>query len=199
MIRIGVDARIGPERDAGRETIAARAGVACVLGLVGGVVVAQWGSASLPAVVHAQANGSVFGVAGWGLPTAWVQPGAFVVATIGVVLVGVAPHRSAEAGGPRGALLRVVDALWVVAAVAWLVTCFAGGGSVPWTVQVDGVRHVISSLALLVKVGLGCVAVVWARETWPSVTTRLVRTYLGVGAAVAVISIGATVLLRHLL
>ena len=87
----------------------------------------------------------------------------------------------------------------MLAGVAWLVTCFAGGGSVPWSIPVDGVRHVVSAVALLAKVSLGCVVLAWARASWPTVSVRLVRTYVWVGALVAVVSIGATVLLRHLL
>ena len=101
--RIGPGAGDGPERVEQREATVARVGIACVLGLVGGVVVAQWGSASLPVIVHLQATGSVFGVAGWGLPTAWAQPGAFLAAVVGVFLVGLAPRGSAVVGGPRQA------------------------------------------------------------------------------------------------
>jgi hypothetical protein len=64
---------------------------------------------------------------------------------------------------------------------------------------VDGVRHVVSVGALLVKVGLGCVVLVWARESWPAVSPRQVRAFLLAGSVVSVVSIGATVPLRHLL
>jgi hypothetical protein len=53
--------------------------------------------------------------------------------------------------------------------------------------------------ALLVKVGLGCVVLVWARESWPAVSPRQVRAFLLAGSVVSVVSIGATVPLRHLL
>jgi NADH:ubiquinone oxidoreductase subunit H len=191
--------RLGDPTEVAVQAAVARIGVAVVLGLVGGVVVAQWGSASLPEVVRAQSHGSAFGVAGWGLPTAWVQPLAFGVACIGVFLAGLEPHGASGIGGPRGVVHRIGDEVWVVAVVAWLVTCFGGGGSVPWTVSVDGVRHVVSVGALLVKVGLGCVVLVWARESWPAVSPRQVRAFLLAGSVVSVVSIGATVPLRHLL
>jgi NADH:ubiquinone oxidoreductase subunit H len=204
LVLLGAKLVPGPSQPGDRTELAAQAaaariGVAVVLGLVGGVVVAQWGSASLPEVVRAQAHGSAFGVAGWGLPTAWVQPLAFVVACVGVFLVGLEPRGASGIGGPRGVVRRIGDELWVVAGVAWLVTCFAGGGSVPWTVSVDGVRHVVSALALISKVLFGCAVLVWARVTWPAVNPRQVRAYLLAGSVAGVVSIGATVPLRHLL
>ncbi len=66
-----------------------RIGAACVLGLSGGAVVAQWGSASLPVVVAAQAHTAAFGIAGWGLPTALVQLPALLVACAMLHLVAV--------------------------------------------------------------------------------------------------------------
>ena len=186
-------------RDRSADAAVAKIAIACILGLFGGVAVAQWGSASLPAIVEAQARGGVFGVTGWGLPTAWVHPMVFSAAAIGVHLVGLELQPAARVGGARGVMLRIVDELWVVAGVAWLVTCFGGGGSVPWAISVDGVRHVVSALALLAKVALGCVVLVWARVTWPSVSPHQVRGFLVAGSGVAVLSLGATVLLRSLL
>ncbi len=176
-----------------------RIGAACVLGLSGGAVVAQWGSASLPVVVAAQAHTAAFGIAGWGLPTALVQLPALLVACAMLHLVAVRLSPAAAErplGGARGFVDRIAGSVWLVAGAAWLVVCFLGGGAVPWRVDNDGVRHLLSVVLLLSKLLAVCVALAWSRVTWPEVSPEVARLALAIGAGAAICSIGGTLLVR---
>lgn len=177
--------------------IGTRVGAAAVLVLVGLVLVAQWGSAAMPVIVRGQADHGLFGVRGWGSPTFLVQPLLAAVAVVSAFLALLEP-RDRRPGGPHAVLLRLADECWVVAVSAWLVATFVGGGAVPWPIGNAGVGHVVSVVVFFAKLSVVAVGFVWAQETWPNRPVGFVRGSLVAGASVAVVSLGATVLLRHL-
>lgn len=177
-----------------------RVGLAALIALGAGVVHAQWGTASVAAVVTAQADAAIAGIDVWGLPTFVVQPlVAPAVVAAGFLTIRVMAHTAApRAGALTGVLARVVDQAWVIAISAWLVAAFAGGGAVPWTIDNPGTRQVVSVAVFATKVSLVTVTLAWARATWPEVQVRTVRVLLAIGGVVGGTSIALTLLTRHL-
>ncbi len=185
----------------GIDALATRVGTAVVLGLMGGVVAAQWGTASFAHLMVSQGHTSIFGVAGWGLPTALVHPVAFGVAVVALhcANVGIASTQAATRGGAVGFVAGLIDQSWLLLGAAWLVGAFLGGGTVPWGIANDGVRHAVAVVVFSAKWTVVALGFAWARATWPDVSVRAVRWLLAVGAVVGVVGIAATVGIRHLL
>ena len=90
----------------------------------------------------------------------------------------------------------VVDQALLIVSAAWLVAAFAGGGSVPWDIANDGVRQVVAVVVFTLKLAVVASALAWARCTWPTCSVRTLRRFLVIGAVIAVVSIGATLLIR---
>lgn len=197
-----IDAAQSGLNDAGTIRMATRIGAACMIGLSGGAVAAQWGSSALPRVIAAQAHGAVFGVAGWGLPTAMVQLPAFVLAILAIhatlARVDVESDRAVRADA-RGAMTRVGDGLLTVACAAWIAVAFLGGGAVPWEISNDGVRHVVSATLTVSKVAVVAAVLTWGLSRRPVIAVPHVRRMLLVGVPTLVVSIGATMAARAVL
>lgn len=202
-VALGIDALVQHVVPAATEDAATRlwkrVGLAALIAVGAGVVHAQWGTASVAAVVTAQADAAIAGVDVWGLPTFAVHPlmAAIVVVAGFVTIVTMADTPAARAGALPGLLAQLVDQAWVIAIAAWLVAAFAGGGAVPWTIDNPGTRHVVSVVVFATKVILVTVVLAWARATWSKVNVRTVRALLVIGAVVGVTSIGLTLLTRH--
>jgi len=203
-VAMGVDAlvvRVGAGHGADATTRCwTRVGLAGTLALAAGVVHAQWGTASLAAVVVAQADGAIGGVDVWGLPTLFVHPlaCAIAVAACFMTLDSMADLPALRAGALPRVLALLVNQAWVLAIAAWLVAAFAGGGAVPWSIDNPGTRHVTSIAVFATKTLLVTLALAWARATWPRVQSSLLRAVLAGGAVVAAASIGLTLLIRSL-
>lgn len=203
-IALGIDALVvhvgaGHEPD-GATRLWTRAGLAGVLALTAGVVHAQWGTASVAAVVVAQADGAIGGVDVWGLPTLVVQPlaCAIAVATCFMTIDSMTDLPAVRVGALPRVLALLVNQAWVIAIAAWLVAAFAGGGAVPWAIDNPGTRQVVSVAVFATKATLVTVAFAWARATWPTVPPRAVRALFTAGMVVGPIVIGLTLLVRHL-
>ncbi len=192
-----VQSPAAPDRTA---RVSLRAGMSALIALAAGVVHAQWGTGSLPAVVAAQAGGSVGGIDVWGLPTFAVHPlvAAIAVAAGFVTIAAMAPAASSRVGALPGLVAQLVDQAWVIAIAAWFVAAFAGGGAVPWSIDNPGTRQVTSVAVFATKTALVTVAFAWARAIWPVVSSRAVRTLLVIGAVAGTASIALTLLVRHL-
>ena len=191
---------LGWRDDAGSLACLLRCGLAAVIGLMGGVVHAQWGTASVAEVVAAQANGAIGGISSWGLPTLAVHPLAYAVA-IGacfMTMTLMASSRAAQAGGTVGLVAQLVNQAWTIAMSAWLVATFAGGGAVPWGIDNPGTRQVVSVVLFATKTLLAALGFAWVQATWPRRSVRGVRVLLVAGALVGVSTIGLTLLARHL-
>ena len=207
LLLIGlVDAVRSGRNDVGTIRMAARFGAACVVGLSGGAVAAQWGSSALPQVIAAQAHGAVFGVAGWGLPTAIVQLPAFALAILAIHATLARVDVDGDDGADlvvradsRGAMNRVGDGLLTVVCAAWIVVAFLGGGAVPWGISNDGVRHVVSAMLMVSKVAVVAAVLTWGLSRRPVVTVSHVRNMLLVAVPTLVVSIGVTVVARAVL
>ncbi len=201
---LGLDAVVeavgAPDDELVAASLPVRAGLAVVVAIMAGVVHAQWGTGSVAAVVTSQADGAVGGIDLFGLPTAVVHPLAATVATgaVFVTLVAMASSRAVRDGGPTGTFAGIVDQAWVIAGAAWLVVAFAGGGAVPWSIDNDGTRHVVSVAVISTKITLVALALAWARATWPTVSVRSVRVLVAAGGIGGILAIGATLLVRHL-
>lgn len=177
-----------------------RVGLAGVVAMAAGVVHAQWGTASVAGVVVAQANGTIGGTDVWGLPTFAVHPltCALAIVACAMTISSMSASSAHRSGGPIGLVARLVDQAWIVAMAAWLVAAFAGGGAVPWSIDNPGTRHAVSVGVFLVKALLVTVGLAWARATWPTVRVRAVRMLLAVTMVIGPVTIGVTLLLRHL-
>lgn len=175
-----------------------RVATAGLVALAAGVAQAQWGTGSLYRIVAAQADRSIAGLSWAGLPTFVAQPLAAVVAVFAVhlSLVAMGGHRAGADGAAGRLLSAIVDQAWVVAAAAWLVCAFAGGGAVPWGIDDDGTRQVVSVAVFATKVTLVTLLLAWARATWPTVRVRTVRSFVLVGGVVGVGSIVLTLVIR---
>lgn len=173
-------------------------GLAGVVALMAGVVHAQWGTASVSAVVTAQADGAVGNVDIFGLPTMFAHPltcGVAVVA-LWMSIVSMDASPGTRGGALPGLVAQLVNQTWVIAIAAWLVAAFAGGGAVPWGIDNPGARQVVSVVVFSTKVSLVAIALAWAKLTWPVVTVRSVRVLLGIGIVVGTVVIGVTLLIR---
>lgn len=196
---IGAAARTRSGGDGAADLVCwVRMAAAALVALAAGVVQTQWGTGSLAAIVAAQADRSIVGLSIWGLPTFAVQPLMALVAVLAVWVTVVAmPQSPARTAGAAPRLLSdIVDQAWVVAAAAWLVCAFAGGGAVPWGIDNDGTRQVVSITLFALKTVTVTVLLAWARATWPHVRVRTVRALVVVGGIVGVVSIGLTLVVR---
>lgn len=196
----GVARRRSPAGSAVEAGFGVRLAAAGLVALATGVVQAQWGTASVYAVVAAQVDRSIVGLSIWGLPTFVVQPltASFAVVAVWVTVVAMPAGVAREVGAAPRLSSDIVDRAWVVALAAWLVTVFAGGGAVPWGIDVDGTRQVVSIAVFATKTTLVVLALAWARATWPTVRVRTVRALVVIGGVVGVGSIGLTLLIRAL-
>lgn len=201
LISVVDDAHAGWS-EAGTIRMATRVGAACVVGFSGGAVAAQWGTAALPQVIASQAHGTVFGVAGWGLPTAMVQIPAFVFAILAIhatlARVDVGTDRQFRADAD-GAMTRVGDGLLSVVCAAWIAAAFLGGGAVPWGITNDGVRHVVSATLMMSKVVVVAAALTWGLSRRPVISVLHMRRILLIAVPTLVVSIGVTIAARALL
>ncbi|HET8929748.1 MAG TPA: NADH-quinone oxidoreductase subunit H [Acidimicrobiales bacterium] len=203
-IALGIDALVvrawtSHEPDAATR-LWTRVGLAGALALAAGVVHAQWGSASVAAVVVAQADAAIAGVDVWGLPTLFVQPlaCAMAVAACFMTIDSMTDLPAVRAGALPRVLALLVNQAWLIAISAWLVAAFAGGGAVPWNIDNPGTRQVTSIVVFATKTVLVTLALAWASAAWPAVRLRSVRALLALGAVGGVVSIGLTLLTRHL-
>lgn len=169
--------------------------------LVGGagVVALQWRSADLFDIAEAQAGGALFGIASVGAPTWLVHPVLAVVLCWAAHLVLVGCRGLVSSAGARSVIDTLASEIWLVAVAAWLAVVVFGGGSVPWEVTDDGVRHVVGASVLLVKVLTLSVVLVWSSVRWPRVGTDVLRRGLAVGCPVTIVSAVVTVVGHHLL